>query len=309
MTALWVDSHAPKTLDDYVWRDETMRSKFEEWIGEGALPHLLFSGRAGMGKTSLARLLTKSLNVPDGDVLFVKASRERKVDLLEDRITGFAQTYPMIDNPHGIKYIILDEADSMSLQAQKFLRSEMDHYSATVRFIMTCNYPEKIMPAISSRCQSFHFEALSQEAFILRVMGVLAAEKVEYDNQVLTDYIEESYPDLRRCIGLVQKNTVAGVLTSKTEESRTLDYMIDAVELFKNRRHTEARKIICAQVQPEEYPQVFRFLYENVALFGDTPDQQDDALVIIRDGLYKHSIVADAEINLSATIVQLVRIK
>lgn len=305
----WGIKHAPKTLDEYVWRDPGMREKFDEWIAEGALPHLLFSGRAGLGKTSLARLLTKTLGVPEGDVLFVKASKERKVEDFEDKIAGFAQTYPMFDNEHGIKYVILDEADALSMLSQKFLRSEIDHYSATVRFIITCNYPEKIMPAIISRFQQFHFEALGQEDFIVRVMQVLDAEGVKYDHDILVDYIEESYPDLRKCLGLMQKNTTKGELRKKTEDARSMDYLIDAVDLFKGRRYTEARKLITAQIQPEEYQEVFRFLYENLGLFTENNDQEDDALIVIRDGLYKHAIVADPEINLSATIVQLVRIK
>lgn len=309
MTSLWVDTHAPKTIDDYVWRDANMKTKFVEWINEGALPHLLFSGRAGMGKTSLARLLLRSLNVPDGDILFVKAGRERKIDLLEDRITGFCQTYPMIDNEHGIKYIILDEADSISALAQKFLRSEIEHYSATVRFILTCNYPEKIITAIKSRCQCFHFEALSQEHFVLRLVDILNQEDVDFDSDTLTDYIEDSYPDMRKCIGLMQKNTVGGRLAAKSESSKNLDYMIDIFDLFKTNRHNEARKLIVSQVQPDEYPEVFRFLYSNLPMFFDDPDQQDEALVVIRDGLYKHSLIADPEINLSATIVELARIK
>ena len=309
MLDLWVDRYIPQTLDEYVWRDAAMRLKFEEWIAEGALPHLLFSGKAGVGKTSLAKLLLKILGVPRGDILFVKASKERKIEDLEAKVMGFVQTYPMIDNEHGVKYVILDEADALSELAQKFLRSEVEDYSGTVRFILTCNYPQKIMAAIRSRCQQFHFDSLSMEEFLVRVLGILEAEGVTAHHEALTDYVEDSYPDLRQCIGLMQKNTVAKVLQPKNDTSVQSQHLTDAVDMFKAGRYTEARKTIVTNVMHEEYPDVFRFLYENMQLFADNQDQEDDGLVIIRDGLYKHNLIADPEINLSATIVQLIRIR
>ena len=306
---LWVDRYIPKTLDEYVWRDASMRAKFEECIRDGALPHLLFSGKAGVGKTSLAKLLLKMLGVPSGDILFVKASKERKVETFETKIMGFVQTYPMIDNPTGVKYVILDEVDALSELAQKFLRSEIEDYSATVRFILTCNYPMKLMEPIRSRCQEFHFDGLSMEEFLLRVLHILDAESVEADQDALTDYVEESYPDLRKCIGLLQKNTVDKVLQPRKEVFAQTQHLTDAIKYFEQGQYIAARKLIASNVSHEEYPDVFRFLYENIKLFADNQDQEDDGLVIIRDGLYKHNLIADPELNISATIVQLIRMR
>ncbi len=306
---LWVDKYIPNTLDEYVWRDATMREKFEEWLEEGALPHLLFSGKAGVGKTSLAKLLLKTLGVPLADVLFVKASAERKIDDFEAKIKGFVQTYPMFDNVHGYKYVILDECDMLSEATQKFLRSEIEDYSKTVRFILTCNNPQKVSAPIRSRCQEFFFDALSMEEFIIRVMDILAQEGIVAEHDSLTDYIEDSYPDLRSCIGLMQKNSVKGVLRPKTDTSAKSQHLLDAIELFKKGKHTDARKMIITNVNEDEYTDVYRFLYEHISMFGNTQDEQDDGLVIIRDGLYKHNLIADPEINLSATLVQLIRIK
>ena len=309
MLELWVDRYIPQTLNDYVWRDGNMRAKFEEWIAEGALPHLLFAGKAGAGKTSLAKLLLKVLGIPEGDILFVKAGgAERKIDNFETKIAGFVKTYPMIDNPTGVKYVILDEADLMSEHAQKFLRSEIEDYSSTVRFILTCNYPQKIIDAIRSRCQLFTFEALSMEEFLLRVIHIVDKEGVTADNETLSAYVEEAYPDMRRCIGLLQANTVNKVLHAQAATAQSM-HLLDAIELFKTGQYTDARKIIVSNVSHEEYPDVFRFLYENCNLFADNQDQEDDCLIIIRDGLYKHNLIADPEINLSATIAQLIRIK
>jgi DNA polymerase III delta prime subunit len=308
-TTLWVDRYIPQTLDEYVWRDGNLRAKAGEWIAAGALPHLCFAGKSGLGKTSLAKLLLKLLNVPSGDILFIKASRVRKVELLEAQITGFVQTYPMIENEHGIKYVILDEADALSLLSQKFLRSEIEQYSATVRFIFTCNYVEKIESAIRSRCQEFNFEALDQSEFVMRVAEILDREGVAADTDILCEYIEAAYPDLRKCIGLVEQNTVEGRLCAKPKSDHAAhDFMFEVVEMFRKRQHTAARKLIISQASPEEYDDIYRWLYRNVELFGDTPDQHDDALIIVRDGLYKSKFVADEEINLSATICEMVRL-
>lgn len=306
---LWVDKYIPASIEQYVWRDSAMRRKFEEYLAEGAMPHVLFSGRAGLGKTSLAKLMLKLLGVPSGDILIIKASNLRRVEELQEKIMGFVQTYPMIENINGIKYILLDEADSLSHLSQKFLRSEMESYSSTARFIFTCNYPQKIEPAILSRCQQFHFEALDMENFIIRVASILDDETVTYDIDHLVEYIDEAYPDLRKCIGLVQKNTIAGTLEQKPKaDSRSTDWLFDAVGLFKSNRHGDARKMIIAQASVDEYPDIFRWMYNNLELWGATQDQQDDALIIIRDGLYKSSFVGDAEINLSATFAQLMQL-
>lgn len=305
---LWVDKFIPNNMDEYVWRDAAMRRKFEEFIANGGMPHLLLAGRAGLGKTSLLKLMLKMLGVPDGDILFIKASNVRGIDEVQTRVMGFVQTFPMLENEHGLKYIILDEADMLSPQSQKFLRSEMESFSSTARFLLTCNYPQKIDPAILSRCQKFFFEAIDMESFIVRVSDILDAENVKYDLDHLVEYIDASYPDLRDCIGSVELNTVGGVLQPKPKsDSKSMDWLVDAVALFKKNQHTAARKMIIAQATVEEYPDVYRFLYQNLELFGDQ-DQQDDALVIIRDGLYKHSLVADPEINLAATIVQCARL-
>lgn len=310
MTAkLWVEKYRPTTLDDYVWRDLTMREKFEEFLSHGALPHLLLSGKSGLGKTSLAKLMLKLLGIPDGDILTIYASRERKIDEIQERIMNFVKTYPMIDNPTGMKYVLLDEADAMSQQSQKFLRSEMENFTDTTRFILTCNYPQKIMPAILSRCQQFHFEALKQEDFVVRLQAILVEENINFEVNDLVDFIDGTYPDLRKCINLIEQSCVNGNLRPlNKEDSNVHDYMFEAIELFKARQHSTARKMIVSQASVEEYPEIFRFLYNNLDLWSEEQDTQDDALIIIRDGMYKHNFCADSEINLSATIAELVRL-
>ena len=305
---LWTEHYRPKTLDQYVWKDSTQRSNVEEWIKEGALPHTLFSGVQGTGKTSLAKLLLRMLNIPAGDIMEINASRERKVDELTDRIIGFCSTWALNDT--GFKYVLLDEADSLSPLSQKFLRGEMEKFEASCRFLMTCNYPQKIIPALHSRVQEMKFSALDRNDFIARVGEILVTEEVKFEVEDLLGYVEMTYPDLRKCIGLVQQYTQASVLASppSSEEQGGKDYLLEMVNLFKQGKFLDARKLIVSQAQIEEYVDIYRFLYRNLHLFGDTQDKQDDALIVIRRGLCNHSIISDAEINLSATLVELARL-
>lgn len=301
---LWTEKYRPRTLDEYVWRDPQQRAKFEELIKSGALPHLLFAGVSGTGKTSLAELLLKLMGIPKGDILKIPASRERKVEDIQDKIMNFVNTWALGET--GIKYIILDEADAMSPLAQRILRNEMESYHDSCRFILTCNYPEKIIPAVHGRCQTFIFKTLDRDEFTTRLGEILTVEEVAFEVEPLLEVVERTYPDLRKCINLAQQSTVGGTLQMpKAEEAGEKEYLLEMANLFKAGRTLEARKLIIAQAQAEEYPDIYRFLYRNLALWGETDDQQDRALMEIRTGLVNHALVADPEINLAATMCAL----
>jgi len=306
---MWVEKYRPKTFDEYVWKDATHRRRMEEYLADGALPHLLFSGSPGTGKTSLAMLLLKRLDIPDADILKINAAKERRIEDVQDRIVGFVSTWSM--GPTGIKYVILDECEIMSPRAQRLLLTEMETYSDTTRFILTCNNPARIIDPIHSRCQTFTFAALDREDFICRIGEILTRENVEFDIDDVIALTDLTYPDLRKSINLAQKNTVGGKFhRPKTEDvEETKDYILEMVSLFQQGRIREARKLIAAQALVEDYPDIYRSLYRNLELWGDTERQQDQALIIIRNGLVNHSIAADPEINLSATLVELKLLK
>lgn len=304
---LWFTKHRPRDLDQYVWRDQEMRRTIEEWLKERSLPHCLFSGQQGSGKTSLALLLLDLLGIPSEDVLKINASRERKIDVLQDKIIGFLGSWTF--NATGLKYIFFDEADKLSQHAQGMLRAEMETYANDCRFILTCNYPRSIIPALHSRLQEIRFTSLSVDEFALRAADVLVSEGVTYDPRVLMNYVKDTHPDLRKCLGMLQMNSRDGeLLPPKDTAEGTKDYVFEYVKLFKTGRYTEGRKLLVQQANPEEYPDIFRTLYQNLDLFGGTEAKQTKALLAIRDAARDHSVVADQEINMAALLAELAMI-
>jgi len=305
MQELWTEKYRPATVDDYVFRDDAQKNQVKGWVNEGAIPHLLFSGAPGVGKTTLAKILINELEIDEYDVLEINASRENSVDTIRDKITGFVQTMPF----GKFKVVLLDEADYISPNGQAALRGVMETYANTARFVLTCNYPNRVIPALHSRCQGFHIEKVDTTEFTARVATVAVTEGVDIDIDTLDSYVKATYPDLRKCLNLVQMNTVDGKLQKPQEsDGATADYKLQMVEMFKAGKLREARKLLCSQVRPDEMEDLFRWMYDNLELWGSTDEKQDSAILIIRNGLVNHSLVSDPEINLSATLVELTQI-
>ena len=305
MKQLWVEQYRPKDIEGYVFRDEAQRDQVKQWIKAGSIPHLLFSGAAGIGKTTLAKILINALNIDAYDVLEINASRTNSVDDIRDSVVNFVSTMPFGD----FKIVLLDEADYLSPNAQAALRGVMEEYSQTARFIMTCNYPHKIIPALHSRCQGFHIEKVDHTEFTARAATVLVTESVEFDIDTLDSYVKATYPDLRKCLNLLQMNTVDLKLKRPSETGTgTADYKLAMVDLFKSGKIREARTLLAAQARPEEMDEIFRWMYDNLDMWSATPEGQDEAILVIRKGLVNHVSCADAEINLSATLVELSQI-
>ena len=305
MKELWVEKYRPRDVDGYVFRDEVQREQVKQWIKEGTIPHLLFSGAAGIGKTTLAKILINALGIDTYDVLEINASRENNVDNVRNNITNFVSTMPF----GQFKIVLLDEADYLSPNAQAALRGVMEEYSQTARFILTCNYPHKIIPALHSRCQGFHMEKVDHTEFTARAATVLVTEGVEFDIDTLDSYVKATYPDLRKCLNLLQMNSVDAKLKTPSESNAgTADYKLAMVDLFKAGKIREARTLLCSQARPEEMEEIFRWMYDNLELFARTEEQKDEAIIAIRKGAANASLVADQEINLSATFTELMQI-
>jgi len=305
MKELWTEKWRPKLLKDYVVRDQRQREQIEGWIKSGAIPHLLFSGAPGVGKTTLAKILFHELNVDPYDILEINASRENSVDTVRDKIINFVQIMTF----GAFKYVLLDEADYITPNGQAALRGVMETYHTSARFILTCNYPNRVIPALHSRCQGFHIETIDKNEFTARVAQILIEEKIDPELDILDTYVKATYPDLRKCINMVQMNSKDGKLYAPDKSDKgQQDYRLEMVDLFKRGKILDARKLVCSQARPEEVEDIFRWLYDNLELISKDDEQQDKAILAIKQGLVDHSFVADPEINLAAVMIKLARI-
>jgi DNA polymerase III delta prime subunit len=307
MKELWTEKYRPDTVDGYVFTDESQRQIVESWIKEKSIPHLLLSGSPGVGKTTLAKLLINALDVDEYDIMYANGSKEgRKIEWV-DKLINFCSTMPF----GRFKVVLVDEADFMNANSvQPALRNLMEDYSASVRFILTCNYPNKILPALHSRCQGFHIDKSDKTEFTARVATILVTEGVEFNLETLDSYVTATYPDLRKCLNLLQPNSSTGALLPPGENDRSVsDWRLDAVKMFKAGKIREGRTVICTQGSVDDIDSVFRWMYDNLDLWSKTPEGQDEAILAIRKGMVNHGQVADPEINLSATLVELTQIE
>ena len=302
---LWVDRYRPSNIDGYVWADDSQKSQVMNWIREKHLPNLLLSGGPGIGKTTLAKCLLNELGVHSSDIRYVNGSHSNGVDDIRE-LSRFAETMPSGD----FRYVMLDEADYLTPNAQAALRNMIEEYTSICRWILTCNYPNRIIPALKSRTQNLHIETLDKEQFLTRIANILIAENIELTEEnleVLDEYATITYPDLRKCINLLQQNCNDNKLNrpSASSSNGSSEYMVTAVGHFKQGRIHEARKLICTNARPEEYEDLYRLLYRNLQWWGKTEQQQNQAVVIIANRLRDHAICADAELNFSAALIEL----
>jgi len=301
---MWVEKYRPKALSEYVFHDDHQRKQIERLVREQDLPHLLLTGTAGAGKTSLARVLINELGIDEMDVLEENASDKTGVDFIRDTVIPFTEGYPI----GTFRVVHLEEFDYLSPNAQGMLRAVLETQSSTCRFICTCNYENKIIPAIKSRFQQFRFKAPSEDDVVVKMVEILDAEKVKFDDEQLILYIKQAYPDIRKIIQHLQENTIDGRLLSPKETSVGGDYKFKLLDLLASMDLRGIRKVVSEQVPQEELEEVYRFLYQNIGTMPackQSTETYDKAILVLADAMRVHALSALPHLTFEAMCIKL----
>ena len=308
--SIWAIKHRPKNIDDYIFQDEKHKTVILNYIKEGSIPNLFLSGHRGIGKTTLALILKNELGIEDVDFLSLNASDDNSVDVIRNKIKTFVSTVAV----GPFKIVLLDEADYLTPNAQAILRNLMEDesYSANARFILTCNYPKKVIPELRSRCHELNFKSLSKDDMLTRLGEVLSIEKVKVSSiELLDTYIDMCYPDMRKVLIAVEQNTVDGKLQEPVNTDTSLEYKLEILDHLNNGNWEAIRKVVCDNVDGDQWVEVYQFLYayiHEIDRFSD-PRKWKMGIVIIADHLFKHSSIADPEINFTACIIRLTEVQ
>lgn len=301
---LWFEEYRPKTLDGYVYQNDQHKQQIQRIIQSGEIPHLLLSGGPGSGKTTIAEILINELNIDDVDVLRINASDKTGVDFIRDTILGFASTYPV----GKFKVIHLAEMDYLSLAAQGMLRAVLEENNETCRFICTCNYENKIIPAIKSRVQQIRFKSPIKDDVLMRMFEILTLENIEFDPEIVQKYVDQAYPDIRKIINNMQLNASDNNLPNPVIDSDGGDYLFKLLDLIIAGNLKEIRKLVTEQCTNEQITEVYEFLYKNIGKhpkYSADINAYEQGLCILAEGIYKHALVAIPQLNFEATVIRL----
>ena len=297
--SLWVERYRPSGLEGYVGNEHIIQ-KVNIYIENNDVPHLLLHGEAGTGKTTLAKII---VNAIDCDYLYVNASDERGIDTLREKIRGFAASVGF----RTWKVVILDESDYLTRDAQAALRNLMETFSKSTRFILTCNYPEKVIDPIQSRCQTFEIIPPTKKDVAKRLNDILINEGIQFEMQDLAVIVNSGYPDIRRVINAAQRQVINGRLVIDKQSSIESTYSEKIVDILKSgvdtkNKFTQIRQIL-ADSKVRDYTKLYSTLYERVDEYAG--NKVGTTIVNIAEAQYKDSLVVDKEINVMAMFVNI----
>ena len=296
---LWVEKYRPNTLENYIGNQQ-LKDTVKGYIEKHDIPHLLFYGTAGTGKTTLAKAITKNI---DCDVMYINASDENSVENVRTKIKSFASSVGF----RKIKVIILDEADFLSPEAQAALRNMMETYSLTTRFILTCNYVEKIIPALVSRCQTYKIEPLSKKEVAVHLKNILDKETVQYTPEDLGYIVNTYYPDIRKILNYSQQSVINGKVKISELNSTNVDVKNKIVELLKIRSSTSFNDIrqLIADSDIKHYEEIYEVLFDKVDEYSN--GKQTLVILTLAEYIYQSVMVVNREITFMACIAKLLK--
>jgi len=299
---LWIEKFRPRNLDEYVG-SEAVKQRFGIFIEKGEIPHLLFHGKAGTGKTTMAKILVNNI---DCDDIYINASDERGIDIIRNKIKNFASTVGF----SKWKIVVLDEADYLTPESQAALRNMMETFADRTRFILTCNYPEKVIPAIQSRCQTFKIEPPSMKDIAVRCATILNDEGIEFNAVDLKTIIETNYPDIRKVMGDLQSNVVDGVLELSSDLLNSNDLENKIIDHLKSNMSKKDKFNTIRQLMLDsgtnDYTNLYSLLYKRVDEYGTGNIGQ--VILIISDSDSKSIMAVDKEITAMACLIQILDI-
>jgi replication factor C small subunit len=298
--SLWVEKYRPRKLTEYVG-NEHLKQKVSDYLQSGDVPHLLFFGKAGTGKTTLAKLIVNSISC---DHIIINASDENNVDTVRNKVKGFASTVGFKD----MKIIILDEFDYMTPNAQAILRNLMETFSKHCRFILTCNYVEKVINPIQSRCQTFQIVPPTKKDVAVQISQILGKEEIAFEPKDLVPIIDSSYPDIRKIINTCQLNSSKGKLKLDTTSVIDSDIKSKIVEILKSNdskpnKWKNIRQAV-ADARIQDFTELYTFLYEKVDDYGGS--NTSNIILILSESQHKDALVVDKEITFMSCIIQIV---
>ena len=292
------EKYRPDNLDNYVG-NPNLKSTLAKQLSQNDIQNYLFYGPAGTGKTTLAKLIVNNL---DCDSLYINASDERGIETIRDKVSGFAS----VASIKPLKVVILDESDFLTIQAQASLRNVIETFSRTTRFILTCNFVERIIDPIQSRCQTFKIVPPTKKEVAVHIVGICDQENIGYEVPIIGKLVNKYYPDIRKMLNTVQASTIDGVLQPDEDLLVSSSYMNSVLDELKQSNYKNIRQII-ADSGVDDYEELFRFLYENASEY--MPNKEGTAAILINEHLYKSNFRIDKEINLMSLIQNLINNK